>query len=47
MRTLSMIGYLLSIAAVAYNPLLFGALGFICLVGMFAFEGKVKEDEVV
>ncbi len=46
-KVIGTFGFVLSTLAIESNPLLFGALGLICLICMFACAGEVEEDEVI
>lgn len=47
MKIVSVFGFLFFISAIETSPLLFGVLGLICLMCMFACAGEVEEDEVI
>ena len=46
-KVIGTFGFLFFISAIESSPLLFGVLGLICLICMFACAGEVEEDEVV
>ena len=46
-KVIGTFGFIFFISAIESNPLLFGVLGLICMMCMFACAGEVEEDEAI